>query len=186
MAAGPGGWGGTGGFFDWDGDFLFGGRGGRGRHRRRRMFAGGELRLLLLKLVADEPRHGYELMKAIEELTGGTYSPSPGTVYPTLSLLEDEGAIEESGDDGTRKLYAATSSGTAELEERAEEVDALLARLASFGERGERKRSPEMGRAFANLGRVMANRFRQHKLDPGVIEEIVDIIDEAAKRIERL
>ena len=73
-----------------------GGRGGRGRGRRaRRMFESGELRLVLLKLIADEPRHGYDLIRAIEELTGGEYAPSPGVVYPTLTLLQDMGLIEE-------------------------------------------------------------------------------------------
>jgi DNA-binding PadR family transcriptional regulator len=177
------------GFGEW-GDFPFGegawGRKGR-RGGRGRVFGSGELRLVLLKLIADEPRHGYELMKAIEELTGGTYSPSPGTVYPTLSLLEDEGAIVESIDgEGSRKAFAATDQGRGELEDKAEEVEALIARLAGLGEREQRHRSPELGRAFGNLGRVLANRFRQGGLDSETIEQIVDVIDEAAKRIERL
>ena len=96
--------------------FDFGPRGGGGR-RRRRMFGSGELRLVLLKLVADEPRHGYELIKAIEELTEGAYAPSPGTIYPTLSLLEDEGAITQAAGDETRKAYEATDAGRSELEE---------------------------------------------------------------------
>jgi hypothetical protein len=73
--------------FDFDGE-GFGGGGRRGR-RTRRMFESGELRLVLLKLIADEPRHGYDLIRAIEELTGGEYAPSPGVVYPTLTLLQD-------------------------------------------------------------------------------------------------
>ena len=62
---------------------------------RKRMFEGGELRLVLLKLIADQPRHGYELIKAIEEMTDGEYAPSPGVVYPTLTMLEDMGLIAE-------------------------------------------------------------------------------------------
>jgi DNA-binding PadR family transcriptional regulator len=186
-----------GGFGNWD-DFPFGGGDFWGGHRRgprgpggprKRMFGGGELRLVLLKLIADEPRHGYELMKALEEMTGGAYSPSPGTVYPTLSLLEDEGAIAESigtGDEGPRKAFAATDAGHAELAERASEVEALMERLGQVGERQQRHRSPELGRAFANFGRVVANRFREGKFNNETLEEIVDIIDEAAKRIERL
>lgn len=170
-------------FEDW-GEFPFGGF-GRGKRGRRRMFAGGELRLVLLKLIAEQPRHGYELMKAIEELTGGAYSPSPGTVYPTLSLLEDEGAIEESAGEGARKLFEATTSGQAELEEREDEVKALLDRLAAMGQREERHRSPEVWRAMMNLGSALRTRMRGGA-DSGAIEEIVDIIDEAAKRIERL
>jgi DNA-binding PadR family transcriptional regulator len=175
------------GFEGW-GEFPFGGfergRGGRGRGR---MFGSGELRLVLLKLIADEPRHGYELIKAIEELTGGAYAPSPGTVYPTLSLLEDEGAIAESADgEKGRKAFAATDQGLDELAEKADEVEALLARLAALGDRQQGRRPPELGRAFANLGRVLANRFAGGRLDAEAIEQIVDIIDEAAKRIERL
>jgi DNA-binding PadR family transcriptional regulator len=173
------------GFEDW-GESPFGGT-GRGRRGRGRMFAGGELRLVLLKLIADQPRHGYELIKAIEELTGGTYAPSPGTVYPTLSLLEDEGAIAESADGGSgRKAFAATDQGIGELAEKSDEVAALITRLSGLGERDAHQRPPEIGRAFGNLGRVLANRFGSGKLDPQALEQIVDIIDEAAKRIERL
>ena len=163
-----------------------GGFGGRGR--RGRMFGAGELRLVLLKLIADEPRHGYELMKALEELTGGSYSPSPGTIYPTLSLLSDEGAIEESIDGGetSRKAFAATEAGRKELEERAEEAEALLGRLAELANRGERHHSPEIVRALMNLGGVLKNRVFNGKRDEAKLQEIVDIIDEAAKRIERL
>lgn len=184
-----------GGFGDWSDfnfDEFFGGqrRGPRGPGGpRKRLFGAGELRLVLLKLIADEPRHGYELMKALEEITGGAYSPSPGTVYPTLSQLEDEGLIAESvgeGREGPRKAFAATDAGHAELADRASEVEALMERLGRLGERRKRHRSPELGRAFANFGRVVANRFREGKFDTRTLEEIVDIIDEAAKRIERL
>lgn len=176
------------GFGDWSG-FDFAGERGRGEGRRRR-FAGAELRLVLLKLIADQPRHGYELIKALEELTDGAYAPSPGTVYPTLSLLEDEGAIAEAtGDtDGKRKAFEVTEAGRAELTEKAEEVESLMARLAELGSRRERERGhwPELWRAMTNLGSVLKNRMRPGGLDADAIREIVDIIDDAAKRIERI
>lgn len=182
----PGGWGAGGWGFGGD-DFGGGGFGGGRKGRRGRMFAGGELRLLLLRLIADEPRHGYELIKAIEEITGGTYAPSPGTLYPTLSLLADEGAIAENADgDGTRKAFAATDAGKAELTERAEEADALLRRLSELGEEGERRHSPELLRAMMNLGGVLKHRVFAGKPGKETMQAIVDIIDEAAKRIERL
>lgn len=162
----------------------FGG-GGRG-HRRGRMFGHGELRLALLKLLADEPRHGYELIKAIEELTGGAYAPSPGAVYPTLQLLADEGMIEERGDDSPRKAFAATEAGRAELADKAEEVEALFERLSAHGEREHRGRSPHLWRAMGNLANVLKHRARAGKLDEETIDSIVDMIDEMAKRIERL
>ena len=93
---------------------------GRGGPRGRRMFDGGELRLVLLKLIADEPRHGYDLIRQVEELTGGAYAPSPGIVYPTLTLLDDMGLIEAQQAEGAKKLFAVTDAGTAHLAENAE------------------------------------------------------------------
>jgi len=162
--------------------FEFGPRGGR----RRRMFGTGELRLVLLHLLALEPRHGYELIKAVEELTEGSYSPSPGTVYPTLSLLEDEGAIAQVASDETRKAYEATEAGRKELEERADEVEALLGRLEGHGEHRRAYATPEMFRAVGNLAGVLKNRARSGKLDEDTVREIVDLVDELAKKIERL
>ena len=155
------------------------------------MFGQGELRLVLLKLIADEPRHGYELIKAIEEMTAGSYAPSPGTVYPTLSLLEDEGAIREvAGGDEPRKAFEATDQGRAELEERKEEAEGLIERLSDHGERhAERGRAfatPEMFRALGNLAQVVKLKARSGRLDEQAIGQIVDLIDEMARKIERL
>lgn len=192
MGAGPG-WGGfgPGGPFGPEGPFGPGGpfgadgpRGGRGR--RRRMFGSGELRLVLLKLIADEPRHGYELIKAIGELTGGDYEPSPGTIYPTLSLLEDEGLIVEAAGDEPRKAYQATATGRSELDERSEEVAALIERLTARGEERRHYATPEMFRAVGNLAAVLKHRARSGKLDEATVHEIVDLVDELARKIERL
>ncbi|WP_337660873.1 PadR family transcriptional regulator [Erythrobacter sp. Alg231-14] len=180
---------------DWSDDMHggFGGsRGGPGggsaggRKRRGRMFGAGELRLALLALIAEEERHGYELIKAIEEMTGGDYAPSPGAVYPTLQLLADEGKIAEAKSKDAKKPFKATDEGTAELEERKDEVDALMGRLGKHGERAEKVKSPDLFRAMGNLATVLKNRARSGKLDKNAMDEIVDIIDEVAKRIERL
>ena len=179
-------WGPDGG--DW-GDNMrgrMGGGSGGGRKRRGRMFGAGELRLALLALIADQERHGYELIKAIEEMTGGDYAPSPGAVYPTLQLLADEGKITEAKSDDAKKPFKATSEGTAELEERKDEVDALMGRLGKHGERAEKVKSPDLFRAMGNLANVLKNRARSGSLDKNAMDEIVDIIDEVAKRIERL
>ncbi len=151
------------------------------------MFGQGELRLALLKLVADQPRHGYELIKAIEELTGGDYAPSPGAVYPTLQLLADEGAIAEQADDASsRKAFAATEQGRQEVADKADEIEAMFERLSEHGERQQRGRSPHLFRAMGNLGSVLKNKARSGQLDDEAIDGIVDMIDEMAKRIERL
>lgn len=161
-------------------------RGPGRRGRRGRMFGQGELRLALLALIAENPSHGYELIKAIEEMTGGDYAPSPGAVYPTLQLLEDEGSIEEAEAEGAKKPFAATVQGLEELEDRKDEVKALLRRLGRHGERTTTVRSHDVFRAMGNLGFVLKNRARAGKLDENTIKEIVDMIDEMAKRIERL
>ena len=123
MARGRGGFEGPwGGGFDWD----FGERFGQHRRGGRRMFESGELRLVLLSLVAEQPRHGYDLIRAIEELTGGEYAPSPGVIYPTLTLLQDMGLIEEAAGEGPRKNFSATGEGREYLDERSDEVEALL------------------------------------------------------------
>ncbi|QFT77102.1 PadR family transcriptional regulator [Erythrobacter sp. THAF29] len=166
------------------------------RKRRGRMFGSGELRLALLALIEKEPRHGYELIRAIEDMTGGAYAPSPGAVYPTLQMLEEEGQIkpakakakDEDGETSGKKPFKATKSGKAELEERADEVEELMGRLGEHGERAERvkEKSPDLFRAMGNLANVLKNRAKAGKLDQNTINEIVDIIDEVAKRIERL
>ena len=161
-----------------------GGRGERGE--RRRMFDGGELRLVLLKLIADEPRHGYDLIRHIEELTGGSYAPSPGVIYPTLTMLDDMGLIEAQESDGAKKLFAITDAGRAELEANSEIVDAAITRLTAVGEETQRTDSASVRRAMGNLRQVLMNRLSDRNLDNAALHDIVALIDEAAQKIERL
>ncbi|WP_443030531.1 PadR family transcriptional regulator [Sphingopyxis sp.] len=161
-----------------------GGRGERGE--RRRMFDGGELRLVLLKLIADEPRHGYDLIRQIEELTGGTYAPSPGVIYPTLTMLDDMGLIEAQQSDGAKKLFAITDAGRAELDANSEIVEAAIARLTAVGEETQRTDSASVRRAMGNLRQVLMNRLGDRDLDNAALHDIVALIDEAAQKIERL
>ena len=183
---GPGPWGaGFGPFhFDFGGPPGGSGRGRRGR--RGRMFEGGQLRLVLLKLIADEPRHGYDLIRAIEELTGGDYAPSPGVVYPTLTLLQDMGLIEEAPGEGARKPFQVTDEGRAHLEENAEDVDDLFERLEAAGSRSRRSQRPEIGRAVGNLMAALKNRVAQEGWNEDLLNEVIDILDDAAQRIERV
>ena len=182
---GPRGFGfGPGGFhFDF-GDGPEGWGGPRGKRRGRRVFDGGELRLVLLKLIADEPRHGYELIKAIEEMTGGDYAPSPGVVYPTLSMLEDIGFIDEADSEEAKRTFEATDKGREHLAENAEEVEALLDRLAGMGKRRGEQR-PEIGRAIGNMMHALKNRVARDGWNDELLNDVVDILDEAAKKIER-
>jgi DNA-binding PadR family transcriptional regulator len=182
MGRRSGGWGPF--HFEFD-DSGFGGsrRGGR---RSRRMFESGELRLVLLKLIADEPRHGYDLIRAIEDLTGGEYAPSPGVVYPTLTLLQDMGLIEEASGEGPRKPFQVTDEGRAHLEEKADEVEALFDRLREFAPKESHHGGATIGRGIQNLMAAVRNRVSRVGWDEELTHEITSILDEAAQRIERL
>ncbi|MBN8807314.1 MAG: PadR family transcriptional regulator [Sphingomonas sp.] len=159
---------------------------GRGEGRARRMFDGGELRLVLLKLIADEPRHGYDLIREIERLTGGAYAPSPGVVYPTLTLLDEMDLIAQSASEGAKKAFAVTSAGTAELAENSELVEALFARLAALGAEREKVDVKSVRRAMGNLREVLMNRLSAGDASDQTLHQVVALIDEAAQKIERL
>jgi DNA-binding PadR family transcriptional regulator len=169
--------------------FGRGGRGGEGRGGRGgrgRMFANGELRLTLLHLLSEQDRHGYELIKAIEDLTGGQYAPSPGVVYPTLSLLVDEGLIAEVPGEGARKAFTATEAGRAEATAYADLIGAVIARLKALAEARGREASPPIMRAMTNLKMALRNRVGAEGFDKATAHDIAEILDEAARKIERL
>lgn len=159
---------------------------GEGRGRRRRVFDSGELQLVLLKLIADQPRHGYELIRAIEELTGGAYVPSPGVIYPTLTLLQDMGRIEEATAAGARKPFTITVDGTAELEAKKQDVEMLFARLAQLASMRERTDGGPVRRAMGNLRTVLLDRLSREGVQTETMHEVAAILDEAARKIERL
>ena len=124
------------------GDFAGGGRHGMGggeMMRAGRMLAQGDLRLVALALIAEQPRYGYEIIKLLEDKTAGWYSPSPGIVYPTLTYLEEAGHVTVQAE-GVKKLYTITDEGRAHLEENRSFVDAVLGRLAAIGEKATRIR----------------------------------------------
>ena len=169
--------------FDFGDEGWSGGRRGR---RTRRMFESGELRLVLLKLISEQPRHGYDLIRAVEELTGGEYAPSPGVVYPTLTLLQDMGLIDEAAGEGPRKPFQVTDEGRAHLAERDEEVEALFERLRDLAPRGENAAGPAIGRAVKNLMTALGHRLKAEGFDEDLFLEIAAILDEAAQKIERV
>jgi DNA-binding PadR family transcriptional regulator len=150
------------------------------------MFAQGELRLLLLGLIGESPRHGYDLIRAIEALTGGAYAPSPGVVYPTLAMLVDEGLITEEPGEGSRRAFAATPAGREVIAAEAPAIEAITARLRVQGEASEREASPSIMRAMANLKLALRSRVFAAVFNEQVAHQIADILDEAARQIERV
>ncbi len=164
---------------------LRGGGDGSGRGGRRRVFDGGELKLVLLKLIADAPRHGYDLIREIEELTGGSYAPSPGVIYPTLTLLDDMDLIAATAD-GTKKSFAVTEAGTTELTNKATEVAALFERLSEMSAMRAKTDGAPIRRSMGNLRQVLQNRLTADDATPEMLHDVAAIIDDAAQKIERL
>ena len=183
MAMGLGGRGWGWGSGDWGGEW---GGGGRRHGGRKRVFGSGELRLVLLKLIAEQPRHGYDLIRAIEELTHGSYAPSPGIVYPTLTMLQDMGFIREQDAEGSRKVFAITPEGTAYLAERHEESDMLVVRLIEMSEDNRKAGGAPIKRAVGNLLSALWHRVTREDADEEMLHDIAAILDEAAQKIERL
>jgi len=162
-----------------------GGSGGRGS----RVFSHGGLRFVLLQLIADRPSHGYELIKLIEQRLGGSYSPSPGIVYPTLTLLEELGYLTvDVADTGGRKRYAITETGQAFLAENRATADAMLDRMSSgvdgVGPRGGRP-APVV-RAVENLKLAMRMRLAGEPLTAAQAAAFAAVLDNAAQQLEQI
>ena len=156
----------------------------RGGRRGGRVFDHGELRYVVLALIAERPRHGYELIKAIEDRMGGAYSPSPGVIYPTLTLLEELGHVTVAEAEG-KKLHAITGEGTAWLAANGPAVEAALARMDSVGEAHGGGPAPEIVRAAENLKLALRLRQGRGKLTEEQARAIAAALDAAAVAVER-
>jgi DNA-binding PadR family transcriptional regulator len=177
---------------------------GGGRHgddggdmmRAGRMLAQGDLRLLALALIAEQPRHGYEIIKVLEEKTAGWYAPSPGIVYPTLTYLEEAGYVTAQAE-GAKKLYTITGEGRSYLDDNRDFVEAVMERLRSVGERVSRRRrareedarrdeGPRISRlvraAFDDLRELAAERIQN---DAGAETRVVEVLARAAAELRK-
>ena len=155
---------------------------GGGRHALGRFFAHGDLRLVILHLIAEKPRHGYDIIKAIEDAVAGAYSPSPGVIYPTLTLLEELGYVTAEAD-GAKKLYSITPEGKAFLKANKPTLDVLLQRMSEAGGHG-RGRLPEVMRAMGNLKLALRLRLSQGDVTAEQVSAIAAAIDAAAAKVE--
>lgn len=166
---------------------------GRGRHGRGRgfgagpwggrMFGGQDLRYVILQLISEKPSYGYEIIKSIQERLGGIYAPSPGIVYPMLTMLEEMGYASVA-EEGARKLYSITPEGAKALAENKAAVEAIFARMEQSRNEYARQRPQQIERAIENLR--MALRMKMGSLTTEQIHAVTDIIDAAAKQIERI
>jgi DNA-binding PadR family transcriptional regulator len=135
---------------------------------------------LVLHLIAEKPRHGYEIIKAIEDLAGGSYAPSPGVVYPTLTMLEDLGHVT-SITEGNRKSFTVTPEGMAALATERPAVEAILGRIAQA--QAHEPALPVV-RAMENLKTALRLKLGAGTMPPDAVRKIADAIDQAARTIE--
>jgi DNA-binding PadR family transcriptional regulator len=161
---------------------------GHAHHRRGgrvgRFFDHGDVRLVVLKLIAEQPRYGYELIKAIEEASGGAYSPSPGVIYPTLTQLEEQGYASASDGGGGKRLFTITSEGAELLAQSDAPVRGLFERMADVAGRSAAF-SPQILRARENLKTAMKIKLTGEKLSDEQVAAIAAALDEAARKVEQ-
>lgn len=162
-----------------------GGR-GMGGGRRRRVMDQGELQVLLLGLIVEAPRHGYDLIREIETLTGGEYAPSPGVVYPALTYMEESGLIAIAADEGARKSYEATPEGLVRANEDSAKADGLRKRLVALAEVRDRTDPAPVRRAMHALKTAVFDRLSQGEASRELVLLIADTLDEATRKIERI
>jgi DNA-binding PadR family transcriptional regulator len=165
--------------------------GGRHRHPgghhgggRRRLFGHGDLRFILLSMIAARPAHGYDMIKALEERMGGGYSPSPGVIYPTLTMLEEQGLAAITAEDG-KKLYRATDEGEAFLKANQAALDAIQARIDGIARERGVVPDPRIIRAIENLKTALRLRLAGGAIPDERIRAIAAAIDAAAAEVER-
>ena len=167
------------------GSWFGGGRRGRGGpFRGGRMFEQGDLKYVILQLLEEKPRHGYEIIKALEERFGGMYSPSAGTVYPTLTLLEDLGYARVSVEEGGKKIYSITDEGKAYLSTNRSAVDDIFDRIGEFGSAFLSDAMMEINRAFKDVGQATYRGTPRIFRDKEAIAKIKEVLNRAAKEID--
>ena len=160
------------------------GRGGFRGGRPGRFFDQGDLRWIVLQLIAEQPRHGYEIIKEIGERMGGGYSPSPGVIYPTLTLLEELGYVVSS-EEGGRKLYSITDEGRAQLETQRESIERIVEKMRFIRERSAGGAPAPVTRATENLKTALRLKLEQGPLNEAQVQAVAEALDAAALAVER-
>jgi DNA-binding PadR family transcriptional regulator len=163
----------------------FGGFGRGFAEARGRVFDSGDIKYVILQLLAEQPSYGYQLIKTMEQRLSGGYAPSPGVIYPTLTLLEEEGLAAAAVSDN-KKTYSLTAEGLAYVEANKQRIEELFSRLEETGRSFERGRSPEIMKAFMNLRGAVVARISRESIKPEQIQKIVEAINSAAKAIDEL
>lgn len=148
-------------------------------------FRKGDLKYVILGLIADRPRHGYEIIRILEERSQGFYAPSPGAVYPTLQFLEEAGYVNSSEHDG-KKTYAITEEGRRFLDERKAFAEGIKKHMSDIWGSRDRGELRETVAEFRRLGRLMRHRYRGRRVEPQKMRRIRDVMSQACKEIESI
>ncbi|MDB4907649.1 MAG: transcriptional regulator PadR family protein [Gemmatimonadetes bacterium] len=174
--------------FPGGGDFWGGPRGGPWKHRGRagRVFEQGDLKYVILRLLEEKPRHGYEIIKELEEKFGGAYSPSPGTVYPTLTMLEDLGYARVTPEEGGKKIFEITDEGRAYLAEHRETVDGIFERIARFVDGFLDAPMTDVNVAFKKVAQATYGTATKRLDDRAHLQKIREILERAAAELGAL
>ncbi len=146
------------------------------------MFDSGALRLVVLGLIAEEPRHGYDIIKALESRLQGAYSPSPGAIYPMLQMLE-EADLVTSATTGNKRLFTITPEGQAYLDENKTDLDRINEQL---DEASGQMRGAAVGEELRGLRDMLFRRLRGGEMDPDAALKVVEILKKARNDIENL
>ena len=168
---------------DWPFGEFWGGKRRRGGWGGR-MFEQGDLKYVILQLLAEKPRHGYEIIKSLEEKSGGAYAPSAGAVYPTLTLLEDMGFASSSQEEGGKKVYTITESGRQYLAENQSTVDDVFERIGDIGGAVFSDAMKEVGRAFGHIARAAFSASPEHLRDAETSRRVVEVLQRASREID--
>lgn len=166
---------------------MFGpGSGGFGRPNFRwRLFDRGDLKYVILELLRDRPMHGYEVMRALEERSRGAYTASPGSVYPVLQSLEDEGYVSSEETDG-RKVYTITDAGRAFLDDNRDRVEQILRRIGEFARHFSGAPVTDVTRSFVRLAHASFEQTVRRVGDEDSLERVREILETAARDIENV
>lgn len=150
-----------------------------------RVFDRGDLKYVILRLLSKKPMHGYEVMRALEEESGGCYSASPGSVYPTLQMLEDQGYVVCSEEEG-KKVYSITDAGREFLRDNGDVVEDILDRVSDFTDRFFRTEMKDLTRSFRHLAQVTFERGVRWSETPENLQRMQEILERAARDIEEI
>lgn len=155
------------------------------RKRREKILDASDIRLLLLHFLSHNAAHGYELIKAVEELSKGEYSPSPGIIYPNLQLLEEMEYIAVVDAQATRKAYRLEQKGAEQLQQHAAALVTIIERLSTLAILVNNRSLPDVDRAIHNMKTALNVRLSQEAISQQSLFVIIDALDDAAKKIER-